>query len=178
MPRPGPGSATGRRPRGIRGPRTTRNTRNTWPPLAVSVFRVVRGPEQVLSFSAFRVVRGPEQVLSFSVFRVVRGPEQVLSFSVFRVVRGLEQVLDPELHHAAVLRRSDPAEACRRADCGGRVVEADLVEDVERLHPDLDPPRAAELDILEQREIRRCEPRAANRVAAGIARTIGRGRHG
>src|SRR5216683_2707219 len=148
MPRPGPGSATGRRPRGIRGPRTTRNTRNTWTPLSVSVFRVVRGPEQVLSFS------------------------------VFRVVRGLEQVLDPELHHAAVLRRSDPAEACRRADCGGRVVEADLVEDVERLHPDLDPPRAAELDILEQREIRRCEPRAANRVAAGIARTIGRGRHG
>src|SRR6266545_4607045 len=100
------------------------------------------------------VIRNPGRRLRRVRRLTCLSAESAYSAAEFGVFRGLEEVLHAELHHAAVLGRRDPAERGRRADRGGGIVEADLVEDIERLHPNLDPPLAAELDVLEERQVR------------------------
>src|SRR2546421_9111113 len=71
-----------------------------------------------------------------------------------------EDVPHPELHHASIgSRRRDPAEV-RRPDLIPRLAEAPLVEQVEHLEPQLQPLAAHDVDVLEQRQIGRREPRS------------------
>src|SRR5690242_16204780 len=81
-----------------------------------------------------------------------------------------EDVPYAQLHDTPVLRGGDFAER-RRANLIARLIEPDLVEEVEDLEPQLQPLTANGIDVLEQGQVGFAEAGAAHRVARLAARS-------
>src|SRR5262245_58400060 len=88
-----------------------------------------------------------------------------------------ELILDPQLDDTSIVRAGDDAEG-GGADRAARLAEADVVEQVEGLDPELDQRAAGQVEVLEQRRIGAREAGPANDVAALVADLAGVGSQG
>src|SRR6185503_10089443 len=86
-----------------------------------------------------------------------------------RFIGTSEAVFHSQLDDTSVIRAEDGAER-RRADGGPGLSEADLVEEVEGLDPELQGVTAVQDEVLEEGQVGAVEPRPAHGVSALVSR--------